>query len=131
MTTLKNVLLVNAVSSGATGVGLIIIPDVIANLFEVSKISPFVGVGVFLMAFAAAVYLVSRRTPSNENAVRLIIFLDSIWVAGSIGIIMFQLPVLSKVGYLIVGAVAAWVGLMAYLQYQGVKQTRFQSKDSS
>ena len=125
MKTLKNVLIINALSSGATGLGLIVAPRFVANLFEVSLTLPFVAVGVFLSLFASMVYWVSRKDPLNESAVRLIIILDSMWVAGSIIIILFQLFELSNLGYLVIGAVAAWVGLMAWLQYNGVKHLSF------
>ncbi len=125
MKTLKNVLLINAVSSGATGLGLVAAPGFVANLFAVSLTAPFIAVGIFLFLFASMVYWVSRKNPINESAVRLIIILDSLWVAGSISIILFQLFDLSNLGYLVIGVVAAWVGLMAWLQYNGVKHMSF------
>jgi len=125
MKTLKNVLFINALSSGATGLALVVAPGFVGNLFEVSQTLPFVAVGVFLSLFGSMVYWVSRRNPINEGAVRLIIILDSTWVAGSICIVLFQLFDLSNLGYMVIGAVAAWVGLMAWLQYNGAKHLSF------
>ncbi len=120
MKMLKNVLLVNAVSSGATGLGLITFPGLLADLFNVPQKMPFLSVGVFLIAFATWVYFVSRTSPISIASVRMVILLDALWVVGSIGILLFQMFSLSLLGYLCIGLVAAWVGLMAFLQYRGV-----------
>jgi hypothetical protein len=122
MKTLKNILLINAVSSGATGLGLIAAPAMIAPLFGTSHTTPFVEVGIFLVAFAAFVFFVARKNIPTENAVRLIIALDSSWVIVSLGVIMFQLFNLSTLGYFFIGAVGGWVALMAFLQFNGLKQ---------
>ena len=122
MTTLKNVLLINAVSSGATGLGLIIFPGLIAGLFETVETSPFLGVGFFLFAFAIMVFTVSRRNPVNEKGVWLIIVLDCLWVVTSVCILLLQLFPISLLGYFFIAAVAAWVALMAFLQYNTLKK---------
>ena len=124
MTTLKNVLVINAVSSGATGLGLIVMSDFIATLFDTSHKAPFIGVGVFLVAFAAFVFFASQRNPISESSVRLITLLDSIWVMASIAIVVLQSFDLSGLGYILIVGVAAWVGLMAFLQYNGLKLIR-------
>lgn len=121
MTTLKNVLLINAVSSGATALGLILLPSIIATLFEVPLTQPFLGVGIFLFAFAALVFIVSRNKDLSKGSVRLIIVLDVVWVVASFAIVLLQLFNLSMLGYILIFAVAAWVGLMAYLQFNGLK----------
>lgn len=123
MKMLKNVLLVNSISSGATGLGLIVFPGMMASLFNVSQTMPFTFVGIFLVAFATLVYWVSRSYPIKIGSVKFIILMDSLWVAGSIGILLLQLFNLSFIGYLFIGLVAAWVGLMAALQYRGVNMS--------
>jgi hypothetical protein len=122
MITLKNVLLINAVSSGATGAGLLLASKVVADIFGTNQIQPFVGVGIFLVAFAAVVYLVSRQNPMNANAVRLIIAGDTLWVVTSLVIVLFQVFDISMVGYFLIGAVALWVAAMAYFQFNGLNQ---------
>jgi hypothetical protein len=122
MITLKNVMLVNAVSSGATGAGLLLASNVVAGIFGANQTQPFVGVGIFLVAFAALVYLVSRQNPMNTNAVRLIIAGDTLWVVASLIIVLFQVFNISLLGYLLIGAVALWVAAMAYLQFNGLNQ---------
>lgn len=41
MTTLKNILIINALSSGVTGLGLIVVPNLFARLFGLLKHRPF------------------------------------------------------------------------------------------
>ena len=124
MTTLKNVLIINALSSGATGLGLIVMPHFMASLFDTNHVAPFIGVGIFLVAFAAFVFFASVRNPISEASVRLITILDSIWVMASVSIVVLQLFDLSGLGYILIVGVAAWVGLMAFLQYNGLKLIR-------
>jgi len=122
MITLKNVLLLNAVSSGATGLGLILFPGLIANLFGTNETAAFIGTGIFLVLFAGMVGTVGLARQIGERAVRFIVTLDSLWVVKSLAIVVLQLFGLSTLGYILIGAVAAWVGLMAYLQANGLKQ---------
>ena len=123
MTTLKNVLLINAISSGATGFLLLEFPGFIANLFGVSQTMPFVATGIFLIAFALLVYFASRQNPVNKALVRFISILDIVWVVESLIIVLPQLFGLTFMGYFLITAVAAWVGMMAYLQFRGLKAT--------
>lgn len=122
MKTLKNVLFINALSSGATGVGLIVFASWIAELFGVNTPAPVMGVGFFLVGFAILVFKESRRSILHIKMIRLIILLDSAWVVTSLIVIVLQLFDLSSVGYFAIGAVAVWVGAMAYLQSSGVRQ---------
>lgn len=122
MKTLKNVMLINAISSGATGLGLAIFPKAVAGLFDTTAAMPFVEVGIFLVVFAALVFSVSRGNPLNARAVRLVIVLDTLWVVGSAAIVLFQPFPISVIGYVFIGAVALWVAAMAYLQSDGLKQ---------
>lgn len=119
---LKNVMLVNAVTSGATGAGLITASNMVADVFETNHKAPFVGVGMFLLVFTMLVYWVSRQTPINTNAVRFVIAADSLWVTASLAIVLFQVFAISMVGYWLIGAVGIWVAAMAYFQYQGLRQ---------
>lgn len=122
MKTLKNVLLVNALSSGATGLGLIIFASPVAILFGVSKAAPVIEVGIFLVAFAILVFSEARRTIHNLKMVKLIVALDISWVLVSLLVVALQLFNLSPLGYLGIGAVALWVAGMAYLQINGMKR---------
>lgn len=119
---LKKVLLINALSSGATGAGLVVFGNVVANIFGVIQPQAFWAVGIFLIAFGALVFTESRQQSSRQNRVRLIIVLDTLWVIGSAVIVVLQLFNLSSIGYILISGVAAWVALMAFLQTAGLKK---------
>ena len=122
MTTLRNVFLINAITSGITGLVLAVVPGFVANLFATSNTTALVGVGIFLVAFAALIFVASLQNPLREKTVSLIVALDTLWVLTSLGIIVLQLLDVSTLGYLLIGAVGAWVALMAYLQFNGMRQ---------
>ncbi len=122
MTTLKNVLLINALSSGATGLLLIEFPSFTAQLFGVLQTMPFMATGIFLVVFSLLVYYASRQKPANKTLVRWIIALDIMWVADSLIVVGGQLFDFTLIGYALTSAVALWVALMAFLQIRGLKE---------
>lgn len=122
MLTLRNVLLINAVSSGATGLLLVLFSDFFAGLFGIESVSPFLETGIFLLAFAGFVFYEGRRSQINASRIRLIIVLDSLWVVASILLLALQPVAISWIGNLFIAAVALWVAAMAGLQFRGMKQ---------
>lgn len=122
MNRLKNVLLINALSSGTTGLSLIFFPGLVAGLCGATLTWPFVATGLFLVAFAVFVFIQSRRAVPPRKWVKLIIALDIIWVVESAIVVVPQLFGLSFPGYVLITAVAGWVALMAFLQTKGLKQ---------
>ena len=122
MITLKNVLTINALTSGATGLLLAIFPSYLAGIFGISQSIPFIATGIFLFVFAAIVFSQSRRNPMSKGWITFIIALDILWVLESVMIIAVQMFSLSITGYLLIGAVAFWVALMAFLQIRGLKE---------
>lgn len=127
MSYLKNILRVNAISSGATALLLILFSGFTAELFGTFQTMPFIGTGTFLLLFATYVLLQSRKEPILLGKVQLIIGLDISWVIGSLIIILWQLFELSSVGYLLIGAVAIWVAAMAWLQFKGLNKFHAQA----
>jgi hypothetical protein len=117
--TLQNVLRVNAASSGATGILLIMFSDKTKELFDASIAWPFFEVGIFLIAFASIVFYVSNSKPITQLGIRIVLTLDSLWVAGSLVLIVIDPFNISFVGNALIGAVALWVALMVYLQFTG------------
>lgn len=122
MTSLKNVLLINGVSSGATGLILIVFGRFAATLFGSPQPAPFWAVGIFLIAFAALVVAEGVRATPRPGRVMLITTLDTLWVVGSLIIVVLQLFNLSAIGYVLISGVALWVATMAVLQARGLKK---------
>jgi hypothetical protein len=122
MLNLKNVLLLNALSSGATGLLLVLFPGYVANLFGTGITVPFTAVGIFLLLFALLVFLQSSKTPLCKGWVKAIIALDVLWVVESFFIVFPKMFGFTTLGYILIGAVAFWVALMAFLQMRGLKQ---------
>ena len=122
MKALKNVLVINGITSGATGLLLIVFAKFFAEIFAATEVMPFVGVGVFLVLFAVLVLSQGLKVSPREKMVLLISVLDISWVVGSVAIVVLQLFSLSSVGYVLIAAVAAWVSLMAILQLKGVRR---------
>ncbi len=121
MVTLRNVLKVNSISSGATGICLVTFSEFFASLFEVSQRVPFVTVGLFLILFAGFVMLVALQKSIRPRRVKKIIAIDAGWVMGSVVAVLWLNGTISIVGMMIILLVAVWVGVMAILQFMGAK----------
>lgn len=122
MLSLTNVLKLNAISSGATGLILVAVPKTLAPVMGVAVTLPIILVGAFLIAFAVFVFEVSVIRPVRMKAVKAVIALDTAWVVGSAIALVFLMPILSFVGNALVIAVALWVAGMVYLQTKGLQQ---------
>ncbi|RPD40584.1 hypothetical protein [Chitinophaga barathri] len=120
MIPLTTTMQINAISSGATGAGLIALAKPIAGIFGVTQTVPFIFVGAFLVLFATLVFAVSKGKPVNPGAVKFVILLDTLWVAGSALAIVMLFPVISGLGSLLIAGVALWVAAMAWLQKKGL-----------
>ena len=121
MLPLKNTLLINGISSGITGIALLEFADALASLFGGLPVLPFQLTGLFLVLFSAFVLYTAMGKPMNLASVRFISFLDLTWVVASLLLLLEAAPSLSAIGSLIIAAVAAWVALMALLQWKGLK----------
>lgn len=121
MITLKNTLIINALSSGATGLGLVAFSSTVAQLFGVEQRSPFMSAGIFLVLFAIGVLMVSAGKPINDKAVKVIIALDVLWVIGSLILIAMAGSTISMIGLVAIIAVALWVAGMVILQRRGLQ----------
>lgn len=121
MIQLSTTMQINAITSGATGFGLIAGAAPIAGLFGVTATLPFIITGIFLVLFSIYVFAVSKGKPINAAGVRLVIIMDVLWVIASVIAILTLFSVISGIGSLAIGAVAGWVGGMAYLQSAGLK----------
>lgn len=100
-------------------------------LFFANRLAPALGLsyaqdlrvlGISLLLFAVGLEFLARRkaSPLPSLPVWSIVIADLIWVLGSAGSLMSGTAPFTPLGQIVVGAVAAIVGLFAMLQ------TRFQ-----
>lgn len=122
MITLKKVLYLNAISSGATGLLLVCLSNSVAFLFNASQTLPFLGVGVFLLLFSLFVFYSGSRKKINKTDIQYIILVDIMWVLISLICLVFPLFEVSPLGNELIFAVALWVALMAFLQHTQLKK---------
>ncbi len=124
MITLRNVLKINALSSGATGLLLIAFSGYFMSLFDVSSGGPFMLAGVVLLLFSTFVMLVAMQKALKASLVKSIIWMDILWVIGSLLLVLTIGRSVSVVGNLLIGGVALWVLAMAVLQRRGLALER-------
>jgi hypothetical protein len=130
MISLSNILKLNAISSGLTGLLLLSLPKTLAPVIGATSPTPLIAVGSFLLAFAVFVFEVSLGRPIKSKAVKIVIALDIAWVAVSAIALIFLLPILTVIGNAVVIGIAVWVGGMVYLQKKGLRNN-FQNQQAS
>ncbi len=113
---LKNVLLINAISSGMTGLLIALNSKLVASIFKVSNTGTIIGVGIFLVIFSLFVLFTVFMHLQDKAWTKFIIGIDITWVLLSVIATALLYSSISMVGSTIILAVAAWVGMMAYLQ---------------
>lgn len=113
MQNLKRVLLLNAVTSAATGLLLVMFSAFISALFELDAVSIIASVGIFLLVYAAYVVYTALKVLGQT---RIVIALDILWVVVSAGVLLVYGDQISLIGNVLIIGVALWVGLMAFLQ---------------
>jgi type II secretory pathway component PulF len=123
MLSLPNILKLNAISSGATGLLLVLFSGFFASLFGVDQVSSFIGVGIFLILFAGFVGWAAIQKPINKGQITFIIWLDRLWVVGSFIAIALLASHISLTGTILITGVAIWVATMAVLQSKGLRMT--------
>lgn len=122
MKTLKNILLINAVSSGATGILLLLFTDYISRVFGSALQISFLATGIFLLLFGGLVFIQSLKNPLRKGWIKFIIALDILWVIESLIILLQRMFDFTTFGYMLIAIVALWVSLMVVLQVNGLKK---------
>ena len=116
MEKLRTYLTINAVFSQLNGLLAILLSSSLNDFFNISNeyILPFIGFN--LAVFAIFVLVVSRKFIENKMLIKIISFLDILWVVGSVAIVVFGLFDLSRNGYILISVIAVWIGFLAYKQ---------------
>ena len=119
---LRRVLLVDAVASGAMGLGLIAFTELFARVLQLPA-QLLNEAGLVLLPFAAFVgYVASREMPARF-AVWAIIGLNAIWVVDSVVLLFTGWVAPNALGYAFVLAQAGFVAVFADLEYVGLKKS--------
>jgi hypothetical protein len=119
---LRRVLLVDAATSGAMGLALIFSGSLLADLLQLPA-ALLSQTGVVLIPFAAFVgYLATREQPPRF-AVWTVIALNVVWVVDSIVLLWSGWVAPNALGYAFVVAQAVAVGILAELEYVGLRRS--------
>jgi hypothetical protein len=119
---LRRVLLVDAVSCGAMGLGMIAFTDLFARVLELPA-QLLSEAGLVLLPFAAFLAFVASRPTPARFAVWAIIVLNVIWVVDSIVLLFTGWVAPNALGYAFVIAQAVVVAVLADLEYVGLKKS--------
>jgi hypothetical protein len=118
MTILKRYLRINSLFSAFSGLLMLLCSTSLNDLFHIQNGYVFPLIGANLLAFAAFVGYVSSKQLTNKTLISIISILDLLWVFGSFVIVLFNLFDLSRIGNMLIIAVAIWIGFLAYKQFK-------------
>ena len=118
---LRRVLAFDAVSSGALGLGAVLLAPTLAGLLGL-PIDLLREAGIVLLPFAAFVgFLASRQEPSRIG-VWIVIALNALWVIDSVLLLFANGIEPNALGYAFIIAQAIAVGVLAELEYVGLRR---------
>jgi hypothetical protein len=118
---LRNVLVLDAAASGATGLLLVAGAGVLEDLLGL-PVALLREAGLILIPYVAFVAWAATREPIAPRTVWAIIALNALWALASVGLLMSGLVAPTALGYAFVIAQAAVVALLGELQYWGLKR---------
>ncbi|GAA4738437.1 hypothetical protein [Actinomycetospora chibensis] len=113
---LRAVLRLDAVASGALGLAAAAGAGVLDTLLGLPA-GLLLGVGVFLVVYAAGLVALAGRTVIPRPATWVVVLGNSAWVLASLGLVVGAWDRLTMLGVVIVLAQAAAVAVFADLQY--------------
>jgi hypothetical protein len=120
---LRRSLLLDAVATGAAGALLLAAGPVLADRLGVPLALPR-PVGLVLIAYAAAIWVVGSRPAISGPAARAAVVANALWAIGSVILVIAGPFALTGPGVAFVLAQAALVALFADLQFLALRQAR-------
>ena len=119
--TARAFLKLNSQFSALNGILLLIMAEVLASTLLADPADwaaiALRGLGIGLVGFAVLLYMLSRNKYVSRAAVKEIVLLDALWVAGSIVLIAFFGDLFTTIGIIIITAVAMVVAFFAIAQF--------------
>jgi hypothetical protein len=116
---LRLALRADAVVTGVNGAAYLLLAGPLSDLLG-PPAGVLRGIGIFLLAFAAAVWLVADRPAAP--AVRVVITGNLLWAAGSIAVVVVGLGSLTTIGAVWTVLQAVVVAGFAVLQTAGLRR---------
>jgi hypothetical protein len=123
MQLLRLALRIDALASGGSAVLALAGGPLLADLLG-TPLGLLWPIGVFLMGWAAALWIVASRPMPNSAAVWTIIALNVVWVASSVVLVAAGWFGLTLLGTIFVLLQAAAVALFADLEFVGLRRAR-------
>ncbi len=118
-TLIRRALLADALLSGAAGIVMIVGGAALAPLLNLPA-ELLLGAGVFFIPWTLALLWIARGNPISRTGAQAVIALNLAWVLASIALLFVLTP--SPFGYAFVIAQAIAVGILAELQFIGLKR---------
>ncbi|QND51257.1 hypothetical protein HB779_04605 [Phyllobacterium sp. 628] len=119
---LKDGLMINAVLTGMTGLGLALFAELSAlYLIPGAPVWLIATLGVALVLFAADVGLIARWKAQSRALVSFVFIADLLWVIGVPAILMLMPSAFTLLGVIATLAVTAVVACFALIEWQGLK----------
>ena len=119
---LRYVLFADAVASGATGLLLIAGAGLLEGFLGLPT-ALMREAGLLLIPYVALVAWVGTRETIARPAVHAVIALNVLWVAANIGLLISGWVAPTMLGYAFVIAQAVVVGVLAELQFIGIRRS--------
>jgi hypothetical protein len=121
-TFLRRILLLDAASCGAMGLLLLTLSGVLSGVLNL-PVGLLREAGVALLPFALLLALMSMRARLPRAAVWAVIAVNAIWAIDSIVLLFTGWVQPNLLGHLFVAGQAAFVAVMAELQYVGLRKS--------
>ncbi len=118
---LRTVLRLDAAASGALGIAAAAGAGVLDTLLGLPA-DLLLGVGIFLVVYAAGLVLLATRARMPRPAVWVVVLGNAAWVLASLGLAVGLWSALTVLGVVIVLAQAGAVAVFADLQYAGLRR---------
>lgn len=118
-TLLSRALMADALLSGAAGVLMILAGPLLAAQLN-APVGAVQFIGAAFLPWSAALIALARRASVPRGAVTWVIGLNAAWVAASIAVLFVLQP--TALGYVLLIAQAVAVGVLAELQFVGLKR---------
>jgi hypothetical protein len=119
---LKNGLMINAILTGITGLGLVLFAELSAiYLIPGAPVWLIAALGIALVLFAIDVGIIARWKLASVPLVGFVFVADLLWVIGVPAILMLMPSAFTSLGVIASLAVTAAVACFALIEWQGLK----------